>query len=566
MWRFTSFVRRLAGVTSRALPVRERKMAVILIFIVVVGVLWAASAAMQARTDVVPRPGGTYREGLVGQPRFISPMLARTNDIDMAITRLVYSGLLTFNAEGQLTGDLAERVDVSEDGKKYTAHLRSGILWHDGEPFTAADVLYTFQTIQNPDAKSPAAPNFQGVTVEKVDDNTVTFTLREPYAPFLYNLTIGIAPEHIWAGVDPQTIGLAEQNFKPVGTGPFVFAKLRKRSLGEILEYELSRNERYHGGAPYLGTITFAFYETNEDVLRAFRRGAVQGMGYVPPSFAPDVAGSRSITVHHVKLPQVFAVFFNQARNQALADRTVRTALDLAADRERLIREALSGEGVRADAPIPEGFLGHVADLGRVPYQPEKAKQNLEEAGWKDEDGDGIRQKGDLKLAFTLVTTDWPEYVTTADILRENWRAIGADVTVVSRSVGTVQTDTIRPRDYDALLYGEVLGADPDPYPFWHSTQTRDPGLNLALYKDRDADKLLEEARKTTDDDKRREIYEKFQERLVESVPALFLYSPSYTYATRSPVHGAAIDALPLPSERFATISSWYVKTRRVWK
>jgi peptide/nickel transport system substrate-binding protein len=557
---------RVLEAAHQALSPLERRFVVGCAALLIIGAIWGGTPLILSRTEAIPREGGVYREGMVGQPRYIAPMLARTNDVDMALSRVLYSGLLKLTSENTLEGDLAESVDASEDGKVYTAHLREGITWHDGEPVTADDVVFTVQTIQNPDTKSPSAPSFQGVTVEKVDDRTATFTLREPYAPFPYNLTIGIAPQHIWATVEPQNIALAEQNLKPIGTGPFQFKKLRKRSLGEILEVELRRYDDYHGQRPFLDGITFTFFQSTEDLVRAFQRRTVDGMSFVSPSLVPEIERIRHGTLHRVKLPQYFAVFFNQARNQTLSDRTVRTALDLATDRETLIREALRGEGMRADAPIPTGFLGRGAHIRNAEFSVEKAKQNLEEAGWKDTDGDGIREKGGTKLSLTLVTTDWPEYVTTAELLAASWRSIGAEVGVESKTVGTVQTEIIRPRNYDALLYGEVLGADPDPYPFWHSTQTRDPGLNLALYKDREADKLLEEARKTMDIERRRATYEKFQERLLEELPAIFLYSPLYTYAVQPSVRGTMFEALPLPSERFTTVSSWYMRTKRIWK
>ncbi len=550
----------------RSLSPQERRILVGCVALLIVGAIWMVTALLGRFTTLVPREGGVYREGLVGQPRYITPVLARTNDADMALSRVLYSGLLRLTSKDTLEGDLAESVEVSNDGKVYTARLRDSVRWHDGEPFTADDVLFTIQTIQNPDTKSPSAPNFQGVTVEKVDNRTVRFTLREPYAPFLYNLTTGIIPAHIWATVEPKNMALAEQNLKPIGTGPFMFKKLRKRSLGEILEIELRRYDGTHGSRPYLDGITFAFFQTNEDLLRAFQRRAIDGINFLPPFLVPDTQRIRRATLYRVTLPQFFAVFFNQARNPALADHAVRTALDIAVDRDRLIRDALRGEGIRADAPIPPGFLGHLSSPRVVTFNIEKARQNLEEAGWTDTDGDGIRAKGDTKLQFTLVTTDWPEYRTTAELLADTWRQIGVEVTVESKTVGTVQAEAIRPRNYDALLYGEVLGADPDPYPFWHSTQTRDPGLNLALYKDRDADKLLEEGRKTTDAATRGAKYEQFQNRMLENLPAIFLYSPLYTYALDQQVHGEMFDALPLPSERFTTVSTWYMRTRRTWQ
>jgi len=551
---------------GRSLSDKERKIIVILLTLSITGIIWTLVIYVNSHTRLIAAEGGTYKEGVVGQPRYVTPVLAKTNDVDMSLTHLIYSGLMKVTDNGELTGDLAESVEVSPDGKVYTAHLRKNIKWHDGEPFTANDVLFTIQTIQNPDTKSPASPNFLGVTVQKVDDSTIKFNLNTPYAPFLYNLTNGIIPEHVWSQIEPKNISLAEQNLKPIGTGPFEFKKLKKSSLGEVREYDLKKFDNYYGQRPYIDGINFSFYDTNEELVRSFRSRKVDGMSFVPTTLIKDVAKMGGTTVYRVNIPQYFAVFFNQTRNPILADRTVRIALDLATDRDKLIKEALNGEGIRIDTPIPPGFLGYVEGLGRVEFNIDKAKQNLEEAGWKDTNNDGVREKDGKKLEFTLVTTDWPEYVKSAEILANTWKQIGVKVNLDSKTVGTVQVEAIRPREYDALLYGEVLLADPDPYPFWHSTQTRDPGLNLALYKDRDSDKLLETARKTTDNSARRDTYRKFQEQLIEEVPSIFLYSPLYAYALHNNVHGTMLKAIPLPAYRFSTISTWYVKTKRIWK
>lgn len=560
-----SGIKNITSSLSKSLSGNERKTLVVSILLVIVGVIWGISVFIHQKTELIPKEGGTYHEGAVGQPRYVSPILARTNDIDMNISRLVYSGLMKVDETGNVVGDLADKVEISDDGKVYTAYLRQNIKWHDGEAFNADDVLFTVQMIQNPDAKSPAGPIFQGVTIEKTDDFTVKFSLQEPYAPFLYNLTQAIMPEHVWTGIEPKNISLAEQNLKPIGTGPFMFKKLKKSTIGEIREYELVRYDGYYGQRPYLDGIRFSFYETNEELLRAFQGKKVDGMSFVPPALVGDVKRMRSATIYRANLPQYFAIFFNQARQPVLSDRGVRISLDLAIDRTEIIKQALHNEGTRIDTPIPPGFLGYQEGFGRIEYNPEKAKQNLDDAGWKV-GNDGIREKDGKKLSFTLVTTDWQEYVKTAEMLRDYWRAIGVDAKLESETVGTVQSTVIRPREYDALLYGEVLGADPDPYPFWHSTQTRDPGLNLALYKDRESDQLLEQARKTTDFAKREETYKKFQERLIEAVPAIFLYSPTYDYALHNNVHGKMLSAIQLPAQRFNTISTWYMKTRRIWK
>ncbi|MDP3685629.1 MAG: peptide ABC transporter substrate-binding protein, partial [bacterium] len=367
--------------------------------------------------------------------------------------------------------------------------------------------------------------------------------------------------------VPPQGIALAEYVLRPIGTGPFKFEKLKRAEFsGEIREYQLGRNPNYHGSAPLLDALLFRFFPTADDLSRALRQGEIESVNFLPPSLVRDAERLSAVAVKRLRLPQYFAVFFNQTKQSAFGDLVVRQALTAAADRDAIIRDALHGEGVRADAPIPQGSIGHASDLATIPFDPEKAKRELEEAGWKDSDGDGIREKDGTVLRFTLSTTDWPEYVRTAQLLADQWRTIGADVSVQPATVGTMQAEILRPRNYEALLYGEVLGVDPDPYPFWHSTQTRDPGVNLALFKDRETDKLLEEARKTTEAEKRAAIYRKFQERIVSEAPALFLYSPTYAYAVPRRLGGTFLESSPLPSDRFAAVETWYVKTKRIWK
>lgn len=557
-------LRALRNVT-RTLPLQERTLVLLGALLAVGGILWSGTLVLRATTTTVPAPGGILTEGTTGQPRFVLPILAQTSDVDADLSRLVYGSLLAVGPDGTLRPDLATSVDVSADGKTYTAHLRENVRWHDGTPLTAEDVLLTISLIRDPAVKSPLAQAFQGVRTEQGDDRTVRFLLEEPYAPFPGNLTVGILPAHLWADVPPQSLALSEQILRPIGTGPFRFEKLKKAEFsGEIREYRLVRNAEYHGTPPLLDGITVKFFPTTDDLLRALRRGEVDGASLLPPALVADAARSRTVRIERLRLPHYFAVFFNQARAAPLSDPAVRRALVASVDRRALVADALHGEGEVTESPFPPGTSGHTPDLPTIPRDVAKAAQNLEEAGWKDADGDGTREKDGTALRFSLATTDWPEYVATATLLAEQWRAIGVDVSVQPATTGTMQAEILRPRNYEALLYGEVLGSEPDLYPFWHSTQTRDPGLNLALFKDRTADQLLEEARKTTDAAQRATLFRKFQERLVEEVPAIVLYSPTVTYAVPRKLQGTFLARAPLPSDRFAAVSTWHLKTRRV--
>ena len=176
-------------------------------------------------------------------------------------------------------------------------------------------------------------------------------------------------------------------------------------------------------------------------------------------------------------------------------------------------------------------------------------------------------RKAEQALQFTLVTTDWPQLVDTANILKSQWEAVGAKVTVDSESVGDIQQNFIRPREYEAFLFGQSWPtAEPDPYSFWHSSQTKDPGLNLALYSNPDVDKILEKLRTETDEGKRVDLYKKFQQSVTDDIPAVFLYSPNYLSVVNKKVGGINITSLVSSDEKFADAAKWYVNTKRVRK
>lgn len=521
---------------------------------------------IQTRTQLIPQDGGIYREAAVGQPRYLNPILASANDLDIDITRLVYSGLFRYNSDFELVGDLATDVEISDNQKEYTIHLKPDVSWHDGQPLTVDDVVFTIRSIQTPDYGSPLSPMFQGVTIEKVDDTTVRFILTQPYTPFLSSLTVGIVPEHVWSQIEPQNAPLAEQMLKPIGSGPFKFAEIiTRRKTGDITTLRLARNETYYGTKPHLDEITFTFFTSHEEATDALLSDQADGVGFLPLQLL-DRAQSGTRIIHRLLLPQYFGLFFNQQKNEVLRDASVRSAFALATNRQRIVTEALNSQGEVLHLPIPANATPYQGDFAIPVEDTEAAKQNLTDNGWEDRDGDGIREKDGQKLKVTITTTDWPEYIKTAQIIQQQWQAIGAKVELEHLSAGTIQQTIIQPRDYEILLFGQILPAEPDPYPFWHSTQTRSPGLNLALFKNEEVDKLLEEARKQPDVDQRQEKLQEFQNKILELNPAIILYQPYYLFATSRNVRGVNANYAALPAGRFNNIEQWHVKVERVWK
>jgi peptide/nickel transport system substrate-binding protein len=516
-------------------------------------------------TYLTPEQGGIYHEAAVGQPHSLNPILTSSNDIDNDIIQLVYSSLFKLDANLVPQPELAESFTLSDDKREYTIKLKRDIVWHDGEAFTADDVIFTLNSIQTPDYNSPLVSQFQGVEVTKQDDYTVHLKLREPYTPFLVNLTTKIIPQHVWANIAPRNAALAEQNLKPVGTGPFQFSKLTtRRKTGEITNLRLTRFDRYYDTAPYLDGLEFSFFNSHDETVNALRSGRVDGLGFLPLQLLEQV-DSSAYNLRQLLLPQYFALFFNQNQNTLLRDAGLRNALLLATDRESLVDEALDGQAEPLQVPLPHGLLGHRTDLASS-YDPEAAKQNLEEAGWRDVDGDGIREKDNTRLTLKITTTDWPEYVRTAEIIQKQWQKIGVETVIEHFGAGTIQQTIVGPRQYEILLFGEILPADPDPYPFWHSTQTKSPGLNLALLQDKTVDDLLETARQAADPAARAQKYQDFQGRIFELNPAIILYQPYYLFVTRDKVRGPALEQAALPAQRFNDIHLWHVRTQRIWK
>jgi len=511
----------------------------------------------------LPKNGGAYTEALVGQPAYINPVLAQS-DVDRDISKLIYSGLFTYNQQLELVPDLAERYEISEDLKTYTIYLRPNVKWHNGNELMADDIVYTYETIKDPEYNSPYYSSFKGVSVERVDDFTVRFNLNEPFSPFLSSLTIGILPAHLWNDLTATNFRLTEYNTKPIGTGPYLFKELTKDRSGNIKTYMLTRNENYYGHLPYIDKITLKFYESFEAAVTAAQNNSVEGTSYVPKNLKDSLKKNDNITVYQLLLPQYTAVFLNQ-KNSLLKTKELREALAYATDKNQILAEVLDNDGVITNSPILEGFPGFNPDVKKYEFDMAKAADTLEQAGWKIPEGGTVRQKNGLEFKFSLTTVDQPEYIKTANILKQNWEKIGASIELRIMNTSRVDKEVIKPRNYEAFLYGEIVGADPDPYPFWHSSQSLSGGLNLSNYFNKDADKLLEEARQLNNADERAKKYVDFQNILAEELPAIFLYSPTYDYGVNEKIKGISQERITVPSDRFNGIEEWYIKTKLGW-
>lgn len=523
-------------------------------------------------THPVAQVGGVYREGALTQPRTINPIFA-VRDIDRDLSRLIFSGLISYTPQGTPETDLAEHYEISPDGKVYTVTLRENLMWHDGHPLEADDVVFTVLLVQNALYKSPLRPNWQGVKVEEIDRRTLRFTLRSPYAPFIENLTIGIIPKHLWEGVTPEQIPLHQLGLEPVGSGPYMFSEIAHANDGSLESYTLTRNPLSHREGPYIRRIEFVFFATEDALLNEWQRGRIDGFG--PASQATlSTLESYNAAAHALRMPRVFGLFFNQKKAVPLADHAVREAIARAIDKTRLAREATLGGGVPLDSPLPLFDNEEVpTESPLYPFDSEKSRILLEAAGWKDADNDGVREKTvrqagknvTTRLAFTLTTSDWPELLRSAELLRIMLGEIGIAITVEKKTFVELESAHIRPRNFEILLFGQVYGYEPDPFAFWHSSQSRDPGLNITHYINAKSDRLLEEARTTNDAALRREKLADFAKILDTNMPAIALFSQLYLYVIPNTIQGAEFEKISLPADRFNHVHRWYLKTKRIF-
>jgi len=518
-----------------------------------------------SKTQVVPKSGGEYVEGIVGQPQHINPVISQSNNTDEDLSQLIYSSLFKYDDKGNLINDLIENYELSEDNTLYTVYLKKGVLWHDGEELKSDDVLFTVDLIFDPAYKSPLRSNWQGVEATADDDYTLKFKITSSYAGFLNNLTFGILPKHIWESINAEKFSLTDLNIQPIGSGPYKFSSIQKDSNGNIISYKLISNPNYFNGKPYISKFTFNFYPDNESALNAFNKNEIMGINSISAQKLSELKKEQSTFAHKIGIPRYFAVFFNQNKSFSLANDEIREALAYATNRQEIIDKVLNGNAKSVYAPILPDMLGYTDDIEKYEFDLEKANQILDENKWVRGE-DGIRAKDGKVLEFSLITTDLSELSQTAEILKEQWGKTGAKISVANYPIFDLQQNYIRPREYDALLFGEVLGGDPDPYSFWHSSQKKDPGLNLALFGESEIDKLIEDGRVEFDTEKRAEIYKEFQQKLAKEIPAVFLYSPDYIYPVNKSVKGINVENLISPSKRFSNADKWYIKTKRIWK
>ena len=553
----------------RAFSETERVIFSILVLILGITAVALATSVNRHFLTQIPAHGGTLREGMIGLPRTINPVIAVT-DTDRDISSLVYTGLTRYD-HGSFVDDIASSHTISDDGLTYSFTLRPDAHFQDGSPVTADDIAFTIQKIQDPTLKSPRRMDWANVIVKIISPLEVQFTLKQPYSPFLSNTTVGIIPKHIWGTVTDDQFIFSQYNIQPVGSGPYKVQSIVRDTGGIPTSYTLSTWSGFKGTLPYISTIALSFFDDEAMAYAALDAGTIDSIASLSPAQATILATEKAqnYTVISTPLPRIFGVFFNQNQNPLLADSVVRHALDLAVDRSDIVKKILNGYGVPLHGPLPPSMAVASSSDSDSPRIAD-AQALLEKSGWK-KGSDGIYTKTskDKKsiqtLSFDLYTTGTGDLKQTAELLKSEWAKLGAQVTIKVFETSDLYQNIIRPRKYDALLFGELIGKDRDLYAFWHSSQRNAPGLNVSMYTNSKVDALLEDIRATHDTDVQTTKYAQFDQIVRADIPALFLYAPDFIYAIPKSVHDISLNTITTPADRWNTIASWYINTDTVW-
>lgn len=495
-----------------------------------------------------------YVEAVAGEPPLLNPVLAPYTLAGQDVLPLVFGALTRADASGEVSLELAERLDVEEDGRVYVARLREGLRWDDGAPLTADDVAFTVGLVQAPDhqGSQELADLWRGVEVEVVDERTVRFRLPTPLASFPQHLGLGLLPRHVLDGVAAADLPLHPFNRAPVGSGPYRVASFQPDRL--VLE----RSPTYPGPAPRLARLELRVYADRVAALRALLSGEADGLGGLRPDEVRALRAAPGVVVYSIPERAKTAVLLFNLDTPILAEPAVRRAIAEAVDRDALIRDALDGQGEPARGPIPVQSWAFARAPALAEHDPSAAAARLEEAGWTP-GPDGVRAREGAPLVLRLATADTPERLAVARALVPQLAAVGVRLEVTAVPTDELFDDVLDPRQFELALIGQwTMGSDPDVYPQWHSSQIGRTGGNYAGFRDADVDRWLEVGRQEPERELRRNAYLHFQARWSEAQPGVTLYHPVYSFAVARDVWGVTADPLPDSGWRLRSAVSWY--------
>jgi peptide/nickel transport system substrate-binding protein len=541
---------------------------VVAVTLVIVALLLLSQQPVSITILPQAAPGGIYTEALIGSMGRLNPMLDWNNPTDRDINRLIFGGLMKFDGRGLPQPDLADSWGESADGMTYNFSIRTNAKWHDGQPVTSDDVIFTIEVIKSSGSLFPQDIKdlWSQIEVKRLNDQTLQFTLPEPFAPFLDYTTFGILPKHLLESVPADQLASADFNLNPVGTGPYKFDKLIT-SGGQITGVVLAVNQDYYMPRAFIEQVVFRFYPNSAAALDAYQSGEVLGISQISNDVLPEALAEPTLSIYTSRLPQLSMVFLNN-NNQStpfLQNANVRRALLLATNRNTIVSKILQGQAIIADGPILPGSWAHYDEIEHFDYDPDAAAALLKQEGYVIPAGGGdVRAKDGQSLTFTLTHPDDAIHTQIAQSIQANWAIVGVKVDLQAVPYESLVNDFLTPRNYQAALadLNTARTPDPDPYLFWHQSEATG-GQNYSQWDNRTASEFLETARITANYSDRARLYRNFQVVFTKDMPSLPLYYPVYSYGVDVQVQGVQVAPMYDLSDRLALINEWYLVTRR---
>lgn len=507
-------------------------------------------AAVAASSSTVPATGDSLVEGTIGEASTLIPLLA-SDASSHAVAGQIYNGLVKYDKNLNIVGDLAESFDIAPDGLTITFHIRRGVRWHDGAPLTSGDVLYTYRVTIDPKTPTAYAEDFKQVkSITAPDSHTVRVTYDSPFAPALASWGVSILPAHLLEGTDITRSPLARN---PVGTGPYRF---KEWISGQKIVLEV--NSDYFEGRPYIDKYIYRIIPDSSTMYMELKAGAIDLMTLTPVQYARQT-GSESFTsrFNKYRYPSSSYLYMGyNLRHPLFGDKRIRQAMTAAINKDELVQGVLFGMGQRAHGPIVPGRWAYNPAVRDIGYDPKRAAELLAEAGWKEKNSDGILVRNGKPFKFTILTNQGNQQrLMTAQIIQQRLRQVGIDVKIRIVEWAAFLKEFVNKGNFEVVLLAWSISQDPDMYDIWHSSKTNVGELNFVGYKNPEVDRLLIEGRSTFDIEKRKRAYFRIQDILADEQPYTFLYVPDSLPVVSSRVRGVE----PAPAGIGHNQIRWYV-------
>lgn len=516
---------------------------------------WAISFALAPSGEsAIPALGDAVVTASIGEPSNLVPILA-SDSASADICGLLFNGLVKYDRDLQLIGDLAQGWEIREGGLEIRFHLKRGVRWHDGTPFTAQDVAFTYEKLVDPAVPTPYSGDFERVeSLTVLDDWTVRVRYKEPFAPALASWGIWILPKHLLEAEDLTTTDFKSH---PIGTGPFRFERWIR---GDRIE--LSANPNYFEGRPYIQHYLYRIIPDQSTIFLELQAQGVDLAGLTPLQYQRMTEAPRfRDRFHKFRYPSFGYTYLGyNLQDRRFQDRRVRQAINLAIDKQEIIDGVLLGLGTVATGPFPRESWAYNPEVQPSPFDPARAKALLAEAGWRDSDGDGTLDRQGEPFKFTLLTNQGNlSRELTAQILQRRLKEVGIGVNIWVLEWSALLHEFIDKRKFEAVLLGWTLSREPDPYDIWHSSKTRPGEFNFIGYSNPEADRLMEEGRRTFEPARRREIYHRFHRILDEDQPVSFLFIADSLPAVHRRFEGLEVTPIGIGHN----LIHWYVPANK---